>query len=168
MGWAPRPRAETAVPLPSLRLDGAGTIGYEGRTTRSNGNMTNDHAPALLAGRILASLIFLSSGYAKLFAAAATRSHFAEIGVPLPDIAYVLAVVIEVGGGAMLLVGLLTRPVALILAAFSVATALLSHADFASAAQQIHFLKNLCMAGGFLAFFAAGPGRWSLDHAMRR
>ena len=127
-----------------------------------------DHSPALLTGRILASAIFVLSGFGKLMAAAATKAHFAELGVPMPDIAYLVAVVVEFGGGVLLLLGLLTRPVAVVLAAFCIATALLAHFDFGDRGQQINFMKNLCMAGGFLAFFTAGPGRWSLDATIRR
>ena len=130
-----------------------------------------DHSPALLLGRILASVIFILGGYAKLTAAAATKGYFAQIGVPMPEIAYWVSTVVELGGGLLILLGAQTRLVALILAVFCIATALLGHQFWnapapALTATTINFEKNLCMAGGFLAFVAAGAGRYSLD-AMR-
>ena len=117
----------------------------------------------LLLGRLLASAIFLVGGYGKVTAMAATVAFFTKIGIPMPEIAYYGAVAIELGGGALLLIGLFTRPVALILAVFCIVTAVLAHLDFGNQAQQINFMKNLCMAGGFLAFMAAGPGVLSVD-----
>ena len=40
------------------------------------------------------------------------------------------------------------------------------HAAFDVAGLGIQFEKNLCMAGGFLAFVAAGGGAFSLDRAL--
>ena len=128
----------------------------------------NNHDPALLVGRILASIIFILGGYGKLMAATATKAYFAKTGIPLPEIAYWVAVAVELGGGILLLLGLQTRLVALVLAVFCVATAVLAHADFGDRAQLINFNKNLAMAGGFLAFTAAGAGRYSLDALLRK
>ena len=121
--------------------------------------------PALLAGRILASVLFILAGFGKLTAAAPTQAYFAKIGVPEPFVAYIVAV--ELGGGILFLVGFQTRAVAGVLAVFCVATALLAHTNFAEREQQINFLKNLCLCGGLLAFVAAGAGRFSLDAVMR-
>lgn len=129
--------------------------------------MTN-HDPALLVGRILASAIFILSGYGKLMAMAATKAYFAQSGVPLPEVAYYVAVAVELGGGILFLLGFQTRLMALILAVFCVATALLAHLDFSNRGQEINFMKNVCMTGGFLAFLAAGGGAFSLDRAFSR
>ena len=122
---------------------------------------------ALLLGRLLASAIFILGGYGKLTAAVATTAYFAKIGLPLPDIAYYVAVAVELGGGLLFLVGFQTRLVAIVLAVFCVATALIAHLDFAVREQMINFMKNMCMAGGFLAFVAAGAGAFSVDGLMR-
>ena len=78
-------------------------------------------------------------------------------------LAYLIAIVIEVGGGVLLVLGFQTRLVALIMAVFSVATALGFHHDFADQNQMIHFLKNIAMAGGLLQVVAFGAGALSLD-----
>ena len=56
-----------------------------------------------------------------------------------------------------------TRIAALALAAFTVLAALLFHANFADPMQQIMFLKNLSIAGGFLLLASNGAGVWSVD-----
>ncbi|WP_234843501.1 DoxX family protein [Sinorhizobium meliloti] len=53
--------------------------------------------------------------------------------------------------------------VALILALFSVATALTFHNNLSDLNQFIHFFKNIAMAGGLLQVVAFGAGRYSLD-----
>ena len=34
--------------------------------------------------------------------------------------------------------------------------------------QQVNFMKNLAVMGGLLAFYALGPGRFSVDGRLRR
>jgi putative oxidoreductase len=118
----------------------------------------------LLVGRILMSAIFVHGGWGKLLAAAATQALFGDkLGLPMPMFAWLLAVVVELGGGLLLLVGLFTRPVGLVLAAWCVATALIAHTNLADRAQEINFYKNMAMTGGFLYVFAFGAGAYSLD-----
>jgi putative oxidoreductase len=114
-------------------------------------------------GRLLIAVIFLMSGLSKIAAPAATQGYIASAGLPAPMLAYLIAIVIEVGGGVLLVLGFQARLVALIMAAFSVATALSFHHDFADQNQMIHFLKNIAMAGGLLQVVAFGAGALSLD-----
>ncbi len=130
--------------------------------------MSSSGSAFLLLGRVMASVIFILSGYGKAVAMAGTVGFFTKIGVPVPEIAYYVAVIVELGGGLLLLVGFQTPIVALILAVFCVASALLAHTNFADMAQQIQFMKNLAMAGGYLAFAAAGAGAFSVDGMRRR
>jgi putative oxidoreductase len=67
------------------------------------------------------------------------------------------------GGGLAILFGLFSRLVVLVLAIWCVATALIAHTNFADRNQEIHFLKNMAMMGGFLYVAAFGAGAWSLD-----
>ena len=114
-------------------------------------------------GRLLIAVVFLMSGLGKIAAPAMTQGYIASAGLPAPMLAYLIAVVIEVGGGVLLLLGLQTRLAALVMAVFSVATALSFHHDFADQNQMIHFLKNIAMAGGLLQVVAFGAGALSLD-----
>jgi len=120
----------------------------------------------VLAGRVLASVIFVLGGWTKLMAMVGTKAFFAKIGVPLPDIAYWVSVAVELGGGVLFLLGLQTRLLGIVLAVFCIATAVLAHSNFAEPAQQINFMKNVCMAGSFLAFAAFGGGAFSLDRVF--
>jgi putative oxidoreductase len=116
-----------------------------------------------LLGRVLMSAVFLHGGYAKAMAPAATMAMFGRLGLPLPGAAYALALVIELGVGALFLIGYRARLAALVLAVWSIATAMAAHYHPADAAQMIHFWKNVCMAGGFLQVVAFGAGRLSAD-----
>lgn len=116
-----------------------------------------------LAARVLTAAIFLFSGVGKVTAPAATIGYIASVGLPLPEVAYGLAVLAELGLGAALLVGFRTRWAALGLAVFSLTAAVLFHRDMADQNQLVHFLKNLAMAGGLLQIAAYGAGRFSFD-----
>jgi putative oxidoreductase len=115
-----------------------------------------------VARALLASL-FLISGFGKLMAPAATKGYILSAGLPLPDLAYLIAVTVEVGLGLALLVGYRTRLVASLMAAFTVATAFAFHAHFADQNQMIHFLKNIAISGGLLQVAAYGAGDFALD-----
>ncbi len=81
-------------------------------------------------------------------------------------VAYAIAVILEVGGGAMLLAGYRARAVALGLAVFSIAAGVFFHHNFGDQNQFIHFMKNVMMAGGLLQIVGFGAGAFSLDHRI--
>ena len=112
-------------------------------------------------GRILIGLPFAMSGFGKLAAYGPTTAMIGAVGLPFPPLAFVVAVAVELGGGLLLVLGYRVRPVALALAAFSLATAISFHSNFADQNQMIHFLKNVMIAGGLLQIgaFGAGAGR---------
>jgi putative oxidoreductase len=121
-----------------------------------------------LVGRILIAVLFIPAGVGKLMGFAGTAGYIASVGLPLPEVGAVLAIVIELGLGLMLLAGYKTRPVALGLAVFTVVAGVLFHNFWAMPADQVFvnklmFLKNLSIAGGLLAFAAFGAGRLSVD-----
>lgn len=119
-------------------------------------------------GRLLLAYIYVTSGWSKITSYAATAEYMNTYGVPGELLPLVIAV--ELGGGLLIAFGLLTRLTALVMAAFTIATAIFFHTDFSDSAQMINFNKNLAMAGGFLVLAAFGPGRWSVDdwHRIRR
>ena len=114
-----------------------------------------------LAGRILIAAIFLIAGAGKVGAYAGTQGYMQAHGLPGALLPAVIA--LEIGGGLLVVAGAWTRVAALALAGFSVLAALIFHANFADAMQQINFLKNLAIAGGFLLLAANGAGAWSVD-----
>jgi len=122
---------------------------------------------ATLAGRILLASIFLAAGIGKLGAGyAGTQAYMASQGVPGALLPLVIA--LEIGGAALVIAGWWTRLAALALAGFTLAAAALFHANFAEAMQQILFLKNVAIAGGFLVLAAWGAGGWSLDARLAK
>jgi putative oxidoreductase len=116
-----------------------------------------------LLGRVLMSAIFLQAGYVKAITPAATMAMMARDGVSLPGAAYAVALIIEIGGGIVFLIGFRARVVSLVLAAWCIATAMVAHYHPGDTNQMIHFMKNVCMAGGFLQVTAFGAGRLSVD-----
>jgi putative oxidoreductase len=116
------------------------------------------------AGRLLIGLPFAMSGLSKLAAIGPTTEMIRAAGLPLPPLALALAVVIELGGGLLLVAGFQARAVAAALALFSLATAVSFHSNFADQNQMIHFLKNVVIAGGLLQIVAFGAGALSIDN----
>lgn len=119
-------------------------------------------------GRLFIALIFIVSGLGKIAAPGATQDYIAAVGLPLPMISYLLAVIVEVGGGIAILVGFQVRITGLVLAVFTLATAVLFHNNLADQNQMIHFLKNVAIAGGLLQVAAFGAGALSLDERRLR
>jgi putative oxidoreductase len=115
-------------------------------------------------GRLMIGLPFAMSGLGKLAAYSATAGMISAAGLPFPPLAFAVAVAAELGGGLLLVAGYRTRFVALALAAFSIATAVAFHNNFADQNQMIHFLKNVMMAGGLLQIAAFGAGALSIDN----
>ena len=124
---------------------------------------SNTNGAVALVGRILLALIFIMSGFGKLTAIGGTAGYFASYGIPAPTAVAVLAGLIELVGGLAVLVGYQTRIAAWLLAAFSIASALIAHMDWSDMMQWINFQKNLAIAGGFLLLAAFGPGSISVD-----
>lgn len=114
-------------------------------------------------GRVLIALIFIASGLGKIAAPGATQGYIASAGLPLPMISYLLAVIVEVGGGIAILFGYRVRITSLVVAVFTLATAVLFHSNLADQNQMIHFLKNVAIVGGLLQVVAFGAGSFSLD-----
>jgi putative oxidoreductase len=109
------------------------------------------------------SVIFILAGFQKLQDPGGTAQYFAHVHIPIPDVAVWVAIVIELLGGLLLLIGFKARWVALILAIFCLVTGFGVHLPVGDQANMINFLKNLAMAGGFLYVFAFGAGVLSID-----
>lgn len=123
--------------------------------------MQSTHGPALLAARLLMSAIFILSGYNKIVGYAGTQQYMTANGVP--DMLLPLVILVELGGGLLILFGFQTRLAAILLAGFTLVAAFLFHNKFGDRNQMIHFMKNLAIAGGFLSLYVAGPGPFSID-----
>lgn len=114
-------------------------------------------------GRLLIAILFLLSGIGKIAAPAATIGYIGSAHLPFPEVAYGVALAIELAGGLFLLVGYRVRLVAAVLAVFTLAAGLGFHSNFADQNQMIHFMKNIAIIGGLLQVVAFGAGGFSLD-----
>ena len=120
-------------------------------------------APQLLALlRIVSGLLFLEHGTAKFFG----FPPFMEI-VPLFSL-YGAAGVLELVGGALIIAGLFTRPVAFVLSGEMAFAYFLDHLElgFFPVLNQGEAAILFCFV--FLYFAAAGPGAWSVDGTLMR
>ncbi len=122
----------------------------------------NLNHPAALAGRTMLAAIFIVAGLNKIGAYAGTQAYMEAFGVP--GILLPAVIALELAGGIAILIGAQTRIVAVLLAAFTLAAALLFHRDFSQPMQDILFMKNVAIAGAFLLLAAQGPGRWAFDN----
>jgi putative oxidoreductase len=123
---------------------------------------------APLIGRVLIAIFFIPSGLGKITGFSGTVGYIASAGLPAPALGAVIAIIVEVVVAAALLVGWQARWAALIMAVFTIVAALFFHQFWAAPADQqmmqnIHFFKNMAIAGGLLFVFAFGPGAYSLD-----
>lgn len=129
--------------------------------------------PLTLLGRILIALLFVPAGFGKLMGFSGTVGYIGSVGLPMPEVGAVVAIIVELLLGLALLVGFKTRWAALLIALFTVAAAIFFHNYWAAAPaqlmmQQINFYKNLAIAGGLLAFAAFGGGAWSVDAKLEK
>lgn len=118
-------------------------------------------------GRVLLSLIFIISGIIKVMDPAGTIAYIESAHLPLPQVAYVGALVVELGLGLALLVGFKAQLAAAGIALFTFVTALMFHSNMADPVQVIMFLKNITIIGGLLVVIAFGPGGYSVDGGRR-
>lgn len=118
---------------------------------------------AILVGRVLLSILFILSGFAKLTAISGTAGWFASIGLPFPTLTTVVVGLVELLGGIAILVGFKTRIAAILLAVFTLAATVIAHLDFADQMQLLMLQKNLGLVGGFLLLAAVGAGSISID-----
>ena len=119
-----------------------------------------------LAGRSFLAVLFLLSGLGKVGAYGATAAYMSSVGVPGVLLPVVIAT--EVLGALAVILGWQTRITALLLAGYTLLTALVFHTNFADQIEMIMFLKNVSIAGGFLLLVANGAGSLSLDRCLAR
>ncbi|WP_155639407.1 DoxX family protein [Burkholderia diffusa] len=122
----------------------------------------------LLAARVLMMILFVLFGWQKLSGFSGTVAYMASTGAPSPELSAVIAVAVELVGGALIAVGFYTRPLALVFAVYTLATALIGHRYWALQGMDqylamINFYKNISIIGGLLLLAVSGPGRYSFD-----
>ncbi|SFT73420.1 DoxX family protein [Mesorhizobium sp. YR577] len=123
----------------------------------------------LLIARLLLAALFIPGGYGALANIAGTASYFGGLGFPLPTLVAWGVGLFELIAGLLILVGFQTRPVSLLLAAFSAAAGIIGHYGQGGGDPALAFMhsqalmKDIAIAGGFLALSVAGAGAFSID-----
>jgi putative oxidoreductase len=120
------------------------------------------------AGRLLIGIPFAMSGFSKLAAYGPTTAKIGAVGLPVPPLAFAVAVAVELGGGLLLIAGFQVRVIAIALALFTLAAGVFFHSNFADQNQMIHFLKNIMLVGGLLQIAAFGAGAISIDNLLSK
>ena len=125
---------------------------------------------ALLASRVALGVILLAHGWQKFneYSVAGTAASFNDMGVPAPTAAAVFATVVEIFGGAALILGLLV-PVAAALNIVNLLGALvLVHATNGLFVDNGGYEFVLALAAGLLVVAVLGAGKFSADSLIGR
>ena len=127
----------------------------------------------IFLARILLVVLFLTSGWGKLMNFPGTVAYMAQSGAPLPPVSAVVAILVELLVSAAILVGALTRPLAVLMALYTLMTALIGHRYWtmtgaAEAESMVNFYKNVSIMGGFLLLYVTGAGKYSADVQLGR
>lgn len=123
----------------------------------------------LLLSRLLLAALFVPSGFHTLSDIAGSASYFGSLGLPLPTLAAWGTGLFELIAGLAILLGLQTRIAALLLTIFCIAAGFIGHYGQGGGDPTLIFLhsqmlmKDIAIAGGFLALAMAGAGVFSLD-----
>ena len=117
-----------------------------------------------LFARILISTLFLINGFSKITNYDGTMGWMEGYGVP--GILIIPAIIIEILGPILIIVGYQTKITAAFLSLFCLATAVIFHNDFSNQMQLTSFLKNIALAGGFLFLVINGSKKFSLDNKL--
>lgn len=127
------------------------------------------------AGRALLGIYFILPGLTKVFDFQGNSDYMAEHGMSFIPFFLGLTIIIQLAGGAAMVVGYQTKLVAFVLAGLTLVISLVMH-DFwtlpADELQTAHetqnFVKNMAIIAGLLAVAGLGAGAWSLDNRKIR
>jgi putative oxidoreductase len=127
-----------------------------------------------LLGRILLSVIFIIAGFEKIMGFEQTAGYMASKGLPVVEVLLVLTIIIELGGGLMILVGWKARWAATAIFLFLIPVTLIFHPFWNMEGQEMtqnfhSFFKNLAIMGGmmYIMTFGSGPMSVGSEHCEK-
>lgn len=129
--------------------------------------MLNNSDVLILLARILLMALFLVTGWQKLTNFSGTEAYMKSVGTPLPKAATIVSILIEFFVGIALVLGLFTRPFAMLYIVFVLATTIIGHHYWtmegaARHENELMFFKNVSIMGGLLLLVVTGPGKYAL------
>jgi putative oxidoreductase len=101
-------------------------------------------------GRILVGAVLFIFGMMKVMSFSGTVGYIAAMGVPLPTVAAVIAIIIEVGAGLALIMNKYRQYVPAVAAAYLVIVTLIFHRNIGDQMQLSLALKNIAIIGGLM------------------
>jgi len=126
-------------------------------------------------GRALLGLYFIIPGITKVTGYDATSQYMADHGMILIPFFLILTIIIQIGGGLIMVAGYQTKITAFILAGLTLVISVVMHDFWTMPAGELqtghetqNFVKNMAIMAGLLAVAGLGGGRWSLDARLAR
>ena len=122
----------------------------------------------LLVSRVLIGVVLIAHGWQKFatYGIGGVTQSFAQMGVPLPAVAAVFAAVVELVGGAALLLGAATVIAGALVVLDMLGAFLLVHLGNGVFVTDNGFELVWMIAATALVLVAVGPGRYSVDAAL--
>ena len=117
-----------------------------------------------LLARILISTLFFTNGIFKIMNYDGTVNWME--GYAIPGILIIPAIILEILGPILIILGYQTKITAAFLSVFCLVTAFIFHNDFSNQMQLNSFLKNIALSGGFLLLVINGSKKFSLDKKL--
>jgi len=132
---------------------------------------TDINDAVILVARLLLATLFLIFGWRKVTDYSGTVSRMVQDGAPFPVLAAAVAIFTELPVAFAVAVGVFTRPSAVLLALYTLGSALIAHRYWTiTAANKVDsmeaFYKNLSIMGGFLLLYVTGAGKYSIDFIL--
>lgn len=117
--------------------------------------------------RVVVGVIFVAHGVPKLAGGMpGTAAFFDSLGIPAPTLTAWAIALLETGGGALLVIGFLVTPIAVLLAVHMTVGIFLAHFPngfYVIAYGQGGVEFNLLLVAALVALVFAGPGAGALD-----
>jgi putative oxidoreductase len=122
----------------------------------------------MLVARIVLGVVLIAHGWQKFaqYGIGGTAGAFAKMGVPLPAVSAVFAAVVELVGGVALLAGAATVVAGVLVVLDMLGAFVLVHISNGVFVTDNGFELVGVIAVAALLLIAAGPGRFSVDHAL--
>lgn len=118
--------------------------------------------------RIVVGFLFAAHGWQKFneWTIEGTQAAFRDMGIPFAEATAPAVAVLELIGGIALILGVLTRPVALLLTINMLGAIVLVHLTEGIFVENNGFELVLLLGAAAVAIALAGPGKASVDHAL--